>query len=64
MKIKTFEDLIVYQKAMKLSESIYKATSGGPFPGLTPLGFQIRPQICTRPQGFPLLAFQPPEPLE
>ena len=31
MKINTFEDLNVYQKAMKLSESIYKATSDGPF---------------------------------
>ena len=31
MPIKTFEDLIVYQKGMKLSESIYKATSDGSF---------------------------------
>ena len=30
-KIKRFEDLIVYQKAMVLTESIYKATSYGPF---------------------------------
>ena len=27
----TFEDLAVYQKAMTLTESIYKATSDGPF---------------------------------
>ena len=31
MNIKTFEDLSVYQKAMILTESIYKATSDGPF---------------------------------
>ena len=31
MTIRTFEDLIVYQKAMILTESIYKATSDGPF---------------------------------
>lgn len=31
MNIKTFEDLIVYQKSMVLTESIYKATSDGPF---------------------------------
>ena len=31
MNIKTFEDLSVYQKAMILTESIYKATSDGTF---------------------------------
>jgi four helix bundle protein len=29
--IRTFEDLSVYQKAMSLTESIYKTTSDGPF---------------------------------
>ena len=31
MTIQTFEDLTVYQKAMVLTESIYKATSKGQF---------------------------------